>query len=297
MAANSADLSRRAAIAALAAGLAGQASAQVSLDLGGLMRSMKAATIGEKDEVEFGRKLYGPTIDEMGGLYRNRSVQNDLTRLAEPIFATSARKAFGWEIAVIDSNEVNAWCLPGGKIGVQKGLLRYVESEDELAAVIAHEMGHAELSHAAREMRKKAAVSTAAGAASAAAASSSDDGVSVGSAAGLASIDLAIIQVAASGYARESEREADQHIVKVFAATGRDVVRGARFYQTLLDLIPTDSKGRTSLFAGHPETRQRLAALTAGATASAEAPPPGEQFTRLKSTFPTRRVYQRNAAS
>lgn len=286
------NLSRRAAIAALAAGLGAAGQARAQIDLGGLVRTVKAATIDEKDEIAFGRKLYGPTLDEMGGRYRNRAVRSAVARIAEPIFATTGRKGFSWEIEVVDSNEVNAWCLPGGKVGVNKGLLRYVDSEDELAAVIAHEMGHAELSHAAKEMRKKAFTSAAAGAASAAA---SDDDLSVGSAAGLASIDLALIALVAQGYARDAEREADRHILKVFATTGHDVARGARFYQTLLDLTPKSAKGRTSLFAGHPETQARLTALTSAAPAASTgaAPAPKEAFAQIKASFPTRRVYQR----
>ncbi len=294
---HAAKVSRRAALGGLMAfGAAGSAHAQMSLDLGGLMRTAKAASLGEKDEIEFGRKLYGPALEEMGGAYRNPAVQQAVTRIATPIFATSKRKAFTWEVKVCDSNEVNAWSLPGGKVGINKGLLRYVDSEDELAAVIAHEMGHAEFSHAIKEMRKKALTAVAATAASAAASDDDHGGVSVGRVAGLGALDLGIIQMAGQGYARDSEREADQHIATVFAATGYDVGRGAQFYRALLDLIPEDAKGRTSLFSGHPDTEKRLRDLMAQAQGAPAAPRDSEAFAAVKTAFPTRHIWRPRAA-
>jgi beta-barrel assembly-enhancing protease len=276
--------------------LAGSAArAQISVNLGslkGLSRMAKAASLDEKDEVEMGGKLFGPFVDASGGAYRNRAVQQAVARIAEPVFATSQRRALKYEIAVVDSNEVNAWCLPGGKVGVNKGLLRYADSEDEIAAVIAHEMGHAELSHQAKAMRQKAFMAGL-GAAASAAAAASDDDAPIGTGAGMASLDLALYGLITSGYSREAEREADQQIVKAFQRTGHDVARGARIYATLMALAPQKSKWRSSLFAGHPETAERLAALSASASAGAGARPVSDSFVAIKTAFPTRRVAQR----
>jgi predicted Zn-dependent protease len=53
-----------------------------------------------------------------------------------------------WEVRVFDSKEVNAFALPGGKIGVYEGLLGVATSEDQLAAVLGHEIGHVTAHHA-----------------------------------------------------------------------------------------------------------------------------------------------------
>ncbi len=52
-----------------------------------------------------------------------------------------------WEVVVFDSKQVNAFALPGGKIGVYTGLLKVAKNEDQLAAVIGHEIGHVLAKH------------------------------------------------------------------------------------------------------------------------------------------------------
>ncbi|MDX3772955.1 M48 family metallopeptidase [Chromatiaceae bacterium AAb-1] len=53
----------------------------------------------------------------------------------------------GWEIVVFDSEQVNAFALPGGKIGVYTGLLKVAENQHQLAAVVGHEIGHVMAGH------------------------------------------------------------------------------------------------------------------------------------------------------
>lgn len=61
-------------------------------------------------------------------------------------------KGIKWEFAVIQSNQANAFVVPGGKVVVYTGLLRMLSNEDELAAVLAHEVGHIVARHAAERI-------------------------------------------------------------------------------------------------------------------------------------------------
>jgi beta-barrel assembly-enhancing protease len=285
-------------LAGVSLGLANSpASAQIRLDLGAISdigRMLKNISIDEEDEIALGNDLFSPMIQATGGIYRNGPAQSSLIKFAAAIFETSARPAFSWEIVIVDNNEVNAWALPGGKIAVNKGLLRYVDNEDELAAAIAHEMGHAELSHAAKEMRKKAFYSGFSSAAQAAAVAAVNDKARAGTRAGMQALSGPMMELITSGYSRNLEIEADLHIINVFQRTGHNILRGANFYQTLLDIIPPKSKGTTSLFAGHPETEKRLALLKEhGAETPSSELGLSFEFFALKETFPTRKIYKR----
>jgi len=64
-------------------------------------------------------------------------------------------KSFTWEFFVIDNDaEANAFCLPGGKVFVYTGLFKYAANDDELAAVMGHEIGHALARHGAERMSR-----------------------------------------------------------------------------------------------------------------------------------------------
>jgi beta-barrel assembly-enhancing protease len=56
------------------------------------------------------------------------------------------------QLVVVNNNTINAFAVPGGVIGVHDGLLQYAQNEDQLAAVLAHELGHLSQRHFAREL-------------------------------------------------------------------------------------------------------------------------------------------------
>lgn len=63
-----------------------------------------------------------------------------------------------WEIHVISSDEVNAWCMPGGKMAIYTGLIKRINpSDDELAAVLGHEMAHALREHSREQISQQMA--------------------------------------------------------------------------------------------------------------------------------------------
>ena len=65
-----------------------------------------------------------------------------------------------WEIVVFESDQVNAFALPGGKIGVYTGLLKVAENQDQLAAVIGHEIGHVIAGHSNERLSTNQALQT-----------------------------------------------------------------------------------------------------------------------------------------
>ncbi len=301
------QLTRRATLGALMSlGFAAPALARDGFSLGlgsfstndikNIGKMLKGISLDEQDEIRMGEAYYGPIIDAEGGAYANRSVQASVQRFAAPLFETSTRSSFSWDITVLDNNEINAWALPGGKVAINKGLLRYVDTAHELAAVIAHEMGHVEFSHALSEMKKGSFVDGLSGVTQRTLVSELEGGASAAAGIGMGALRGPLTKLVTSGYARKSELAADQHITTVFEQTGYDVAQGAAFYQTLLETIPKKSKGTTSLFAGHPETKKRLTALLENAPGIQvqAAHPSSWDFEGLKKTFPTRRFFNRH---
>ena len=62
---------------------------------------------------------------------------------------------FEWEVAVIESEQANAFCLPGGKMAVYTGILPIAQNDDALAAIMGHEIAHAVLRHGAERMAQQ----------------------------------------------------------------------------------------------------------------------------------------------
>lgn len=256
-------------------------------------------SMGEKDELAMAQGLYPRLIDQSGGAYPNSRVQRAIRDIAEPLFATSARTAFDWEVVVLDDDTPNAWAMPGGKLAVNKGLLRYVNSETELAAVLAHEVGHSEMSHSLAAMRQAKFTQGMTTVGREIISSQINDGGVAGmmTEEALNALQGPMLALISSGYSRSAEREADAHILKVFASSGHDPHQASGLFRTLLDVIPESDGGTTSLFSTHPGTRERIAAIEAEA-APLPAPtkePTSRGWATLKETFPTRHHFRRTS--
>ncbi|MBX3164859.1 MAG: M48 family metallopeptidase [Bacteroidetes bacterium] len=84
--------------------------------------------------------------------------------------ASKDLEAFQWEFNVVNSDEINAWCMPGGKVAVYTGILPVTQDEQSLAVVMGHEVAHAVARHGNQRMSQSmitqfggAALSTAMG--------------------------------------------------------------------------------------------------------------------------------------
>jgi beta-barrel assembly-enhancing protease len=259
--------------------------------IGGFGSIFDAIKLGEADEIRMGSELYPRIIDQAGGTYKNQRSQSALQHFAAPLLATSKRPALQWEITLLDDSSVNAWALPGGKIAINKGLLRYARDENELAAVICHEMGHAELSHGLAEMRQQKFTQGFSEIGKQAIAQSRRDGSGALGAEFFNQVQGPLFKMISSGYSREHEGEADQHILSVFGRTGYEPSKAANFFRTLLDITPEGTQQTTSLYSTHPATRERISAIDSAARTMPPPPPRSEvssDFSGLKKTFPTR---------
>jgi predicted Zn-dependent protease len=78
----------------------------------------------------------------------DRELQQTLSQVGRRLLRAAGEDAAAWEMVVFASPQVNAFVLPGGKIGVFEGMFRVADLPDRLAAVVGHEIGHEQAEHA-----------------------------------------------------------------------------------------------------------------------------------------------------
>jgi predicted Zn-dependent protease len=98
------------------------------------------------------------TIKEKTPLETNSQVNRYVTCVANAIIQVSNSPITNWEIAVFRDESANAFALPGGKIGVHTGLLTVAEDQNQLAAVIGHEIAHVLANHSNERVSQEYAV-------------------------------------------------------------------------------------------------------------------------------------------
>lgn len=85
-----------------------------------------------------------------------KKVGVNIQRAVEKYFSdnnmSNQLKGYQWEFNLVESDEVNAWCMPGGKVVVYTGILKLTKDEAELAVVMGHEIAHAVAQHGAERM-------------------------------------------------------------------------------------------------------------------------------------------------
>lgn len=108
--------------------------------------------IPESSEIKLGEDAFRKILRE-STLSNDRNMQEKIRKVGSRIAKVSGRPGYTWEFVLIeDRSTVNAFCLPGGKVGIYTGILPYAKDEEGLAVVIGHEVGHAIARHGAERM-------------------------------------------------------------------------------------------------------------------------------------------------
>lgn len=107
----------------------------------------------ETQEVESGAK-FDVTIRRHFGAYDNKRLQAYVDAVGQKLAKASHRSDIKFQFTVLDSPDVNAFALPGGYVYITRGLMSYLSSEAELAAVLGHEIGHVTARHGVRQHSK-----------------------------------------------------------------------------------------------------------------------------------------------
>ena len=106
--------------------------------------------LSEQDEIALGRQTNQEVLKQYS-VYENPALQQYVQDVGVKLASKSHRNNLVYRFTILDSKEVNAFALPGGYIYITRGLMAYLKSEAELAAVLGHEIGHVTARHAVRQ--------------------------------------------------------------------------------------------------------------------------------------------------
>ena len=220
--------------------------------------------MSDAKEMDIGRKMHEEIIKQTPA-YPDEAVQSYVDQIGQHLASLSERPDLEWHFTVIDSEQINAFAIPGGYIYIYSGLLTYLDTEAELAGVLGHEIGHITGRHSSRQKFAAGwskALSTIAAVAV---------GVHTGSNAAMGSVqDVGNIAGAAlvTGYGRDMELEADSAGARYLLAGGYDP-------QSMIDVIGVLKdqerfskrkakesgkrvQGYHGVFSSHPRNDERL---------------------------------------
>lgn len=214
---------------------------------------------GEDTELEMGRTNHPKIIAEYGR-YEDEALQAYVQSVGDRLANVSHRDDLVYRFTVLDTPVINAFALPGGYIYITRGLMAYLNSEAELAAVLGHEIGHVTARHGVRQQS---------------AAQAANLGYTLGAilfpelrASGSQNLFNILGGALLSGYGREHELESDRLGAEYLARAGYtphamiDVISvlkdQATFAEAEAKKQGRDYQGYHGLFASHPDNDTRL---------------------------------------
>lgn len=201
-------------------------------------------------EIDLGRKFSLVALAQLP-LVRDYIVQRYIKKMGQRIVAHLEEPEFSYQFAVVHDNSLNAFSVPGGYIYFNSGLILRVDSDDELASVMGHEIAHVQGHHMLRQQQDTKLLSYA----------------------GLAAMALAIINpVLAAGassaagaaqmkYMRQLEEESDYRGLQYMRQAGFDPHGAPRFLQKMGEEERLNAANVPAYLRSHPLSRDRLSSI------------------------------------
>jgi beta-barrel assembly-enhancing protease len=213
------------------------------------VRHTNAGLLNERNEVKLGTQLHRQATKK----FRLTDVGLDrVERIGQRVARTSARPTLLYKFHVIESREINGLSLPGGHIYITTGLLK-IANDNELASVLAHEVGHIAARHSLKTLKKRQEYN--------------DIAKSIGELTGVAGdigrdLGVTLGQMLGEGiltiHSRDEEREADYLGVRGMAKAGFDPQGMVTMFQKLQRVEGQTPSLLGSLFSDHPDVQERI---------------------------------------
>jgi len=208
------------------------------------------------EEDKLGRQVVSQLLAH-GMILEDVELNQFLNQLGARLSTHTSRDASGFNFYLIDSDQINAFALPGGYIGVNAGLITETDNESELAGVMGHEMAHVTQRHIARSIEATSGMgwATAAAVLAAAIAGGGDpDAISAAVAAGVTNLGQQ-----QTNYTRAHEFEADRLGIRTMADSGFDPDAMASFFKKLQKRSNLYGNQLPEILLSHPVSNTRMA--------------------------------------
>ncbi|MEN6318733.1 MAG: M48 family metalloprotease [Syntrophaceae bacterium] len=209
-----------------------------------------------EDEIKLGKEFYDK-LNKSNFIIHDQKVDTYITQVGNKILAQSQKAPFDFRFSVINSSAINAFATPGGYVYLNKGLIELVEKESELAAVLAHEIGHVNARHIASTIEKSQKIGIATLAAILAGAFLGGGGEAT---AAVTAFSLATATSLNLKYSRENEEEADRLGISYLVNAGYDPAAMLNFLK-IMRRYEFYSSAIPSYFLTHPGTNERISYL------------------------------------
>lgn len=218
--------------------------------------------MSEPQEIAMGANYYPQVIQLNHGLTPgDPQLQGYVNHVGRRLARISHRPNLPWQFTVVNSSQVNAFALPGGKISITRGLISKMSSEDELAGVLGHEIGHVTARHAVAGYTRQILMT----------------GALLGLAIALGDNEYAPAALAAAGvagslmmlgYSRDQERQCDELGYEYMTRAGYNPVAMVSTFELFKKMQKTEPSEIESWLSSHPLPRERIAAAEKRALAS-----------------------------
>ena len=204
----------------------------------------------DPEDMVIGRREHPRMIAAYGGVYHDEAAEIMIARITGKLLSAADQPNTPYTVTILDSPKVNAFALPGGFVYVSRGLLFLANDESELAAVIAHEIGHVVLKHArARSSRVRT--------------NEIVDKVITSVLGGDLETDqsAARARLSLAAFSQAQELAADKEGVRIAARAGFDPNAAARFlssmgrFAAITDTVENESD---DFLSSHPSTPERI---------------------------------------
>lgn len=211
--------------------------------------------MSESQEIAIGKQYYPIYTQASNGLFQDDGLQEYVNKTGKRLAQLSDRPNLDYKFNVVNSSEVNAYALPGGKISITRGLLSRMENEDQMAAVLAHEITHVAARHSAQAYTKSMAANLV---------------LSLGQyyleaknvkyreyygTAGALAANLVFLK-----YSRDNEREADEYGMEYMIKAGYNPAGMVQTMEILQDLSKKEPSKLEIMFLSHPPSAERVVA-------------------------------------